>query len=182
MLLFAFLILASQFRSAHSQLDANGISLAEKVLAIEQLMLTPGTIDFQVGPCDFVLNGPPNNSPDISGDQVCGSNPSNTGSLFDTSNRLLLNGSGQSSMTSSQQMWLLVQVCEPLCLCFIFVRWKTFFILIVLTDVSEGGLDASLLFEMDRPENRGVVFNNGNPNLNNFADRTVIGVSFLNTI
>ena len=49
-------------------LDANGISLTEKVLAIERLMLTPGTIDFQVAPCDFLLNGPP---PLIAGDQVC---------------------------------------------------------------------------------------------------------------
>lgn len=71
MLLLAIFSLALHFRSSHAQLDANGISLAEKVLAIEQLMLTPGTIDFQVAPCDFVLNGPPNSSPDISGDQVC---------------------------------------------------------------------------------------------------------------
>lgn len=71
MFLLALLSLALQFRASYAQLDSNGMSLAEKVLAIEQLMLTPGTIDFQVGPCDFVLNGPPNSSPDISGDQVC---------------------------------------------------------------------------------------------------------------
>ena len=50
--------------------DSNGIYLAEKVLAIERMMLTPGTIDFQVAPCDFLLNGPPALGPDAAGDQV----------------------------------------------------------------------------------------------------------------
>lgn len=48
-------------------LDANGISLDEKVLAIERLLLTPGTIDFPVTPCDFNLNSAPNS---IAGDQT----------------------------------------------------------------------------------------------------------------
>lgn len=40
-------------------LDVNGISLAEKVLAIERLLLTPGTIIFPVTPSNLTLNGPP---------------------------------------------------------------------------------------------------------------------------
>jgi hypothetical protein len=72
MLLITILTLLLQFQGLNGQaLDANGISLAEKVLAIERLMLTPGTIDFQVAPCDFVLNGPPPGFPGPSGDQVC---------------------------------------------------------------------------------------------------------------
>jgi len=56
------------FRGLLSQaLDANGVSLDEKVLALERLLLTPGTIDFPVTPCDFNLNSAPNS---ISGDQT----------------------------------------------------------------------------------------------------------------
>ncbi|KAF2735068.1 heme peroxidase [Polyplosphaeria fusca] len=56
------------FRGLLSQtLDANGVSLDDKVLAIERVLLTPGTIDFPVTPCDFNLNSAPNN---ISGDQT----------------------------------------------------------------------------------------------------------------
>jgi hypothetical protein len=59
MLFFALLTLFLQFQSINSEIpDANGLYLADKVLAIERLMLTPGTIDFQVAPCDFLLNGP----------------------------------------------------------------------------------------------------------------------------
>ena len=55
-------------RSLLSQtLDANGISLGEKVLAIERLLLSPGSIDFPVTPCDFNLNSAPNS---IAGDQT----------------------------------------------------------------------------------------------------------------
>jgi hypothetical protein len=72
MLLITIITLFLQFKSLNCQaLDANGISLDEKVLAIERLMLTPGTIDFQVAPFDFVLNGPPPGFPDPAGDQVC---------------------------------------------------------------------------------------------------------------
>jgi len=56
------------FRGLLSQtLDANGLSLDDKVLAIERLLLTPGTIDFPVTPCDLNLNSAPNN---IAGDQT----------------------------------------------------------------------------------------------------------------
>jgi hypothetical protein len=54
-------------------LDANGISLDEKVLSIERLLLTPGTIIFPVDPCNEILNGPPGNGPngpDQIGDQT----------------------------------------------------------------------------------------------------------------
>lgn len=64
------------FRSLAGQafpLDANGISLDEKVLAIERLLLTPGTIIFPVDPCNEILNGPPGSGPqgpDQIGDQT----------------------------------------------------------------------------------------------------------------
>ncbi|KAG4443010.1 hypothetical protein IFR05_001541 [Cadophora sp. M221] len=48
-------------------LDSNGLSLADKVLGIERLLLTPGTIIFPVTPCNLTLNGPP---ADISGAQT----------------------------------------------------------------------------------------------------------------
>lgn len=48
--------------------DANAVTLAEKVLAVERLMLTPGTIDFQVAPCRFLLNGPPSVGDDRTGE------------------------------------------------------------------------------------------------------------------
>ena len=68
MLFIAIITFFLQFQGLSCQvLDANGVSLDEKVLYIERLMLTPGSIDFQVGPCDFLLNGPP---PETSGDLV----------------------------------------------------------------------------------------------------------------
>jgi len=71
MLLLTIITLFLQFQAFTCQsLDGNGISLDEKVLAIERLMLTPGTIDFQVAPCGFLLNGPPADSPDFPGDQT----------------------------------------------------------------------------------------------------------------
>jgi hypothetical protein len=71
MLLITSITLFLQFELFNCQaLDTNSISLAEKVLAIERLMLTPGTIDFQVAPCEFVLNGPPPGFPEPSGDQA----------------------------------------------------------------------------------------------------------------
>jgi hypothetical protein len=69
MILITLIILFLQFRTLNCQaLDHNGISLAEKVLEISRLMLTAGTIDFQVAPCEFLLNGPPSS---VAGDQVC---------------------------------------------------------------------------------------------------------------
>lgn len=69
MILITLVTLFLQFRTLNCQaLDHNGISLAEKVREISRLMLTPGTIDFQVAPCEFFLNGPPTS---IAGDQVC---------------------------------------------------------------------------------------------------------------
>lgn len=60
MLFLTLLTLFLQFQGLASQaLDANGISLDEKVLAIERLLLTPGTIIFPVFPCAEILNGPP---------------------------------------------------------------------------------------------------------------------------
>ncbi|KAH7348930.1 heme peroxidase [Rhexocercosporidium sp. MPI-PUGE-AT-0058] len=53
--------------NAAQALDSNGLSLADKVLAIERLLLTPGTIIFPVTPCNLTLNGPP---ADISGAQT----------------------------------------------------------------------------------------------------------------
>jgi hypothetical protein len=68
MLFIAIITFFLQFQGLNCQiLDVNGVSLDEKVLYIERLMLTPGSIDFQVGPCDFLLNGPP---PEESGDLV----------------------------------------------------------------------------------------------------------------
>lgn len=55
------LLLASQISSSVGQaLDANGVSLAEKIEAIELRLLQPGTMDFGVNRCDFLLNDNPN--------------------------------------------------------------------------------------------------------------------------
>jgi hypothetical protein len=67
MLFVIFIILFFHFRSLADQalpLDANRISLDEKVLAIERLLLTPGTIIFLVDLCNEILNGPPGSGPD----------------------------------------------------------------------------------------------------------------------
>jgi hypothetical protein len=67
MLVFSLITLFWQIPGLAAQafpLDANGISLDEKVLAIERLLLTPGTIIFPVDPCNEILNGPPGNGPD----------------------------------------------------------------------------------------------------------------------
>jgi hypothetical protein len=72
MLLLTIITLFLQFQGLNAEIpDQNGLYLADKVLAIERLMLTPGTIDFQVGPCNLDLNGPLAGSPEQSGDQVC---------------------------------------------------------------------------------------------------------------
>ncbi|KAK0118511.1 hypothetical protein ONS96_011608 [Cadophora gregata f. sp. sojae] len=63
-----FLTLLVQVTGLAAQaLDVNGLSLADKVLAIERMLLTPGTIIFPVTPCNLTLNGPP---ADISGAQT----------------------------------------------------------------------------------------------------------------
>jgi hypothetical protein len=62
MLFLIFISLFFHFRSLAGHalpLDANGVSLDEKLLAIEQLLLTPGTIIFPMDPCNEILNGPP---------------------------------------------------------------------------------------------------------------------------
>jgi hypothetical protein len=71
MLILTLIAFFLQFQGLNGQTpDVNGITLPEKVLAIERLLLNPGTIIFPVTPCDLVLNGPPANSPDNSGDQT----------------------------------------------------------------------------------------------------------------
>jgi hypothetical protein len=56
MLLLALISLFSQFQGLRAQtLDANGVSLAEKVEAIELRLLSPGSIDFGVSPCSNLL-------------------------------------------------------------------------------------------------------------------------------
>jgi hypothetical protein len=55
------IILAAQIgRSAGQALDENGVSLAEKVEAIELRLLQPGTMDFGVNTCGHLLNDNPN--------------------------------------------------------------------------------------------------------------------------
>jgi hypothetical protein len=72
MFILILFILFLQLQGLTGQaLDANGISLDEKVLAVERLFLSGGTIIFPVTPCYFILGGPP--SPDattIMGDQT----------------------------------------------------------------------------------------------------------------
>ncbi len=71
MLLFTIITLFLHFQRSNCEIpDANGIYLAEKVLAIERLMLTGGTIDFQVSTCDFALNAPLPGFPGPTGDQT----------------------------------------------------------------------------------------------------------------
>jgi hypothetical protein len=72
MLFLAVITLLLQLQGLNAEIpDQNGLYLADKVLAIERLMLTPGTIDFQVAPCNLDLNGPLAGSAHQSGDQVC---------------------------------------------------------------------------------------------------------------
>jgi hypothetical protein len=85
MLLFTVITLFLQFQGLECQvttpapMPTTAVSLAEKVLAVQRIMYTGGTIDFQVAPCAFLLNGPlpgengePGPDPaSASGDQVC---------------------------------------------------------------------------------------------------------------
>ncbi len=74
MFFLTLITLFLQFQALSGQtLDANGISLDDKLLAIERLLLTPGTIIFPVTPCELILNGPPPTGPvnvSIIGDQT----------------------------------------------------------------------------------------------------------------
>jgi hypothetical protein len=70
MLLFSILALFLHFRSSVCDPDANNVYLADKVLAIERLMLLPGTIDFQVAVCAYTNLGPPPGADDYPGDQT----------------------------------------------------------------------------------------------------------------
>jgi hypothetical protein len=199
MLIIAIIALFLQFNSLNCQaLDANGISLAEKVLAIERLMLTPGTIDFQVAPCDFVLNGPPPGFPDPSGDQVC---------LILMLNFHLSVAIRSVEAASEADMIPYPCVFAALTLSLYFGMFPISRVLIYWVDCSPmgedcfprlhnrkcyrrhwvsntarcrlviftnraSGLDASVGFESGRPENLGTVF----PGVN-FIDRVIIGVS-----
>jgi hypothetical protein len=74
MLILTLLILFLYFQGSASQalpLDVNGISLDDKVLAMERMLLTPGTIIFPVDPCNEILLGPPGkDGVDSIGDQT----------------------------------------------------------------------------------------------------------------
>jgi len=74
MLLLTLLTLLLHFQGSAGQalpLDANGISLDDKLLAMERMLLTPGTIIFPVTPCNEILNGPPGkDGRDSIGDQT----------------------------------------------------------------------------------------------------------------
>jgi len=60
MFLLLLTTLFSLFHSLFSQaLDANGVSLEQKMEAMEVILLTPGTINFPVTPCNFSLNMDP---------------------------------------------------------------------------------------------------------------------------
>ena len=70
-MLFLFIFASLlHFCSAVGDPDANNVYLADKVLAIERLMLLPGTIDFQVATCEYTNLGPPPGDPDYPGDQT----------------------------------------------------------------------------------------------------------------
>ncbi|TVY15916.1 WSC domain-containing protein [Lachnellula arida] len=138
MLFFTLITLLLQFRGLNCQaLDANGVSLDEKILAIERLLLTPGTIMFPVTPCSFTLDGPQQTIP-------------------------AQNGSDQ---TAAQ--WV-----------------RTVFHDFITADASAGtgGLDASIGFEADRPENLGLVFNAGTPDETSFINATIIGFNLFSSI
>ena len=81
MLLITAVTLFLQFQGMNCQvttaipMPTTAVTLAEKVLNAQRLIITPGTIDFQVGPCELLLNGPPpGEDPNIpgspAGDQV----------------------------------------------------------------------------------------------------------------
>jgi len=70
MLFFSILALFLHFRSSLCDPDPNNVYLADKVLAIERLMLLPGTIDFQVATCEYTNLGPTPGTPAYTGDQT----------------------------------------------------------------------------------------------------------------
>jgi hypothetical protein len=74
MLLLTLTALFLQFQGLTCQTtippDANGITLDEKILAVERLLLTPGKIMFPVTPCNQTLSGPFPNDPGYTGDQT----------------------------------------------------------------------------------------------------------------
>ena len=51
MLLLALVTLFAQFQGLNAQVDANGLTLADKAEAVELRLLQPGSIDFGVSPC-----------------------------------------------------------------------------------------------------------------------------------
>lgn len=58
MLLLTLITLSLNIQSIIAETpDANGLLLAQKVLAIERLLYIPGTIAFPVTPCNLTLNG-----------------------------------------------------------------------------------------------------------------------------
>jgi hypothetical protein len=131
-------------------LDSNGVSLDEKILAIERLLLTPGTIMFPVTPCSFMLNGTQQTIPAQNGcDQTAAQWVRTVFHDFITAN------------TAAG------------------TRWATsdFFDLVILAN-RLSGLDASISIEADRPENLGLVFNAGTPDTTSFINATIIGVSY----
>ena len=68
MFFIALISLFLQFRGLVAQaLDSNGVSLDQKVLAIERLLLTPGTVISPVTPCSNAINGADGS---VSGNQI----------------------------------------------------------------------------------------------------------------
>lgn len=133
-------------------LDANGVSLDEKVLAIERLMLTPGTVDFQTSPCNSLLNGPSNSSSELfAGEQTSAHWIRTAFHDFITAN--VAAGTG--------------------CVFFFLTSWASDLIKI------QSGLDASIGFESGRKENEGGIpfYNN-----TSFIDRTIIGFNLFSSI
>jgi hypothetical protein len=133
-------------------LDANSVSLDEKVLAFERLMLSPGTIDFQTSPCNFILNGPLLDSAnkDFSGEQTSAYWVRSAFHDFITAD--VAAGIG----------YVLMRGYSPR-----------------LTD-NCSGLDASIGFESSRKENEGK--NLFDPDFPNFIDRTIIGFNLFSSI
>ena len=67
MFFIALISLFLQFRGLLAQTDSNGVSLDQKVLAIERLLLTPGTVIFPVTPCSNAIAGADGS---VSGNQI----------------------------------------------------------------------------------------------------------------
>lgn len=71
MLFLALLTLLTQVMPTHTQaLDANGVSLQDRLESIERMILTPGELESIVNPCSLLFDGNPSSGEQTSAEWV----------------------------------------------------------------------------------------------------------------